>query len=401
LRCFALIAFSVIPEKAFFMLREVRLPVFENYIQKGTQRLRMGYTTGTCAALAAKAAAMMLLTDTQVDTATLVTPKGIAVEVPVLDSVRTESAVSCAVRKDAGDDPDITDSVLVYAEVRMTKRPGISIDGGIGVGRVTKPGLDQPVGAAAINSVPRRMIEDAVLSCCDALSYEGGLSIVISIPEGENLARRTFNPKLGIDGGISVLGTSGIVEPMSAQALIDCIGLELRALYAGGARHVELTPGNYGEAFLKAHPFLNGAPTVKCSNYIGEAIDFAISCGFETVLLVGHLGKFVKLAGGIMNTHSSNGDCRKEILTAHAALSGADLNTVRALMNTVTTDDGIDILDKAGLREAVLRSLLLEIQEQLFRRAAGYTRIGAMLYTNIYGYLGQTSTVKDILHAFV
>jgi cobalt-precorrin-5B (C1)-methyltransferase len=343
----------------------------------------------------------MLLTDAPVDTVTLVTPKGITVEVSVLDSVRTESTVSCAVRKDAGDDPDITDGVLVYAEVTKINRPGILIDGGIGVGRVTRPGLDQPVGAAAINNVPRRMIEEAVLTVCDARSYEGGLRIVISIPEGENLSRRTFNPKLGIEGGISVLGTSGIVEPMSSQALIDCIGLELRALYAAGARHVVLTPGNYGEAFLKAHPFMNGAPTVKCSNYIGEAIDFAVSSGFETVLLVGHLGKFVKLAGGIMNTHSSNGDCRKELITAHAALSGVDLNTIRALMNAVTTDDSIGILDKAGLREAVLRSLLVEIQEQLLRRAAGFTRIGAILYSNVYGYLGQTSTVTEIQNAFI
>lgn len=374
---------------------------FEHYIQKGTQRLRMGFTTGTCAALAAKAASCMLLSRSSLDTVTITTPKGLPVEVPVLEVAHSDKMVSCAVKKDAGDDPDITDGVLVFAAVSATSRPGIVIEGGTGVGRVTKPGLDQPVGAAAINSVPRRMIEAAAQEVCDAQHYEGGLSIVISIPKGEELARRTFNPRLGIEGGISVLGTSGIVEPMSAQALIDCIGLELRAIYAGGARHVVLTPGNYGEAFLKAHPYLNTAPTVKCSNYIGEAIDFAVSSGFETILLVGHLGKFVKLAGGIMNTHSSNGDCRKELITAHAALSGADLNTIRALMNAVTTDDGIDILDKAGLREAVLRSLLVEIQEQLFRRAAGYTRIGAILYSNVYGYLGQTSTVTEIQSAFI
>lgn len=360
----------------------------------------MGYTTGTCAALAAKAAAWMLLTGSTLDTVKLTTPKGLTVEVPVLEAARSGMTVSCAVKKDSGDDPDITDGVLVFAEVSAIKQPGIVIDGGSGVGRVTRPGLDQPVGAAAINSAPRRMIEGAVREVSRALGYDGGLSVVISIPKGEELARQTFNPRLGIEGGLSILGTSGIVEPMSAQALIDCIGLELRALRAQGKAHVVLTPGNYGEAFLKSHPFLYTAPTVKCSNYIGEAIDFAVTGSFETILLVGHLGKFVKLAGGIMNTHSGTADCRKEIITAHAALAGADSGTLLALMNTVATEDCIDLLDGCGLREATLASLLGQIQEQLIRRAGGHRRIGAMIFTNAHGYLGATETVLKLLKSF-
>lgn len=373
---------------------------FEHYIQKGTRCLRMGYTTGSCAALAAKAAAMMLLSGASIAAVGLTTPKGLAVEVPVLDISIEGDAVRCAVQKDAGDDPDITHGILIYAQVRRTAEPGISIDGGVGVGRVTRPGLDQPAGAAAINRVPRQMIAAEVQSVCQRYHYSGGLSVIISIPEGERLAKRTFNPKLGIEGGLSVLGTSGIVEPMSTQALIDCIGVELRALAAEGHKKVVLTPGNYGTAFLAAHPFLSTAPTVKYSNYVGDAIDFAVSSGFEKILLVGHIGKLVKLAGGIMNTHSSVADCRIEIIAAHAALKGADIDTVSQLMGSVSTDGCIEILDLHNLRQPVLDSLLLKIQEHIQRRAGDHAQIGALLFSNVYDLLGQTETAQELIGLF-
>ena len=369
---------------------------FEHYVQKGAQRLRMGYTTGSCAALAAKAAARLLLTGLPVGTTELVTPKGLVVEVDIVDIRRSADAVSCAVRKDAGDDPDITDGMLVYASVSKTDAPGVSVEGGAGVGRVTRPGLDQPVGAAAINRVPRQMIASAVQSACDDACYESGISVVISIPDGERLAKRTFNPKLGIEGGLSVLGTTGIVEPMSAQALIDCIGLELSALSAGGGKSVVLTPGNYGEKFLSEHQYLKSAPTVKCSNYIGDALDFAVYYGFSDILLVGHIGKLVKLAGGIMNTHSATADCRMELIAAHAALAGAGRETIAALMGAVSTDSCVEILDRYRLRDEVLSSLLRKIQEHIQRRA-GDVRIGALMFSNVYGLLGQTDTVGALI----
>jgi cobalt-precorrin-5B (C1)-methyltransferase len=379
---------------------EVNSVPFEHYIQKGQQTLRMGYTTGTCAALAAKASARMLLTGALCSSEELLTPKGLPVCVAILEAAINADGASCAVQKDAGDDPDITRGMLVYAEVRKADCPGIEIDGGAGVGRVTKPGLDQPVGAAAINRVPRQMIAAEVQSVCKELKYKGGLSVVISIPEGERLAKRTFNPKLGIEGGLSVLGTSGMVEPMSTRALIDCIGLELRALAAEGHQSVVLTPGNYGEAFLAAHPYLQKAPTVKFSNYIGDALDFAVSFGFKQILLVGHLGKLVKLAGGIMNTHSSAADCRTEILAAHAAMAGAATATVRDLMHSVSTDACIDILDRQGLRVPVMESLLQKIQEQLDRRTGGQVLTGAVLFSNVYGLLGQTPSARTLIDLF-
>lgn len=374
---------------------------FDHYIQKGGQQLRCGFTTGTCAALAAKAAVQMLLSSKAIASVALMTPKGIPVEVPVLEISSNDDCISCAVQKDAGDDPDITNGALVFASVAKTEQPGVFIDGGQGIGRVTKPGLDQPVGAAAINSVPRRMISSEVDAVCKLYGYKGGISVVISIPAGAELAKRTFNPKLGIEGGLSVLGTSGIVEPMSAQALIDCIGLELRTYAAAGYKSIVLTPGNYGEAFLQTHSALKTAPTVKFSNFAGDALDFCAAYGFQRILLVGHIGKLVKIAGGIMNTHSSVADCRLEIIAAHAALSGAGQEIVRELMNAVSTDACIGILDRNGLRDAVLSTLLVRIKEQLQRRVGEAIEIDAIMFSNVHGFLGQTGTAKLHNDSFV
>ena len=200
----------------------------EEYLVKDGKRLRLGYTTGSCAAAAAKAAAWMLLTGRKKDTIRLQTPKGIELNLDVLETELSPDEVRCAIRKDSGDDPDVTRGTLIFAAVRKSATPGVTIDGGEGVGRVTKPGLDQPVGAAAINSVPRQMIEENVREVCALVGYDGGLDVTISAPEGEALAKKTFNPRLGIEGGISILGTTGIVEPMSEQALLDTIRVELR-----------------------------------------------------------------------------------------------------------------------------------------------------------------------------
>jgi len=363
---------------------------FEHYVQKGTQKLRMGFTTGSCAALAAKAATIMLLTGESIEEVDIITPVGLPIVVPVLEKEMESDSVSCAVQKDAGDDPDITDGLLVYAKVHKTGTPGVNIDGGPGIGRVTRPGLDQPAGAAAINRVPRQMIESSVQEICNRCDYKGGIDVLISIPKGIELAGRTFNPRLGIEGGISVLGTSGVVKPMSMQALIDCIGVELRALAAEGHDKVVLTPGNYGEAFIAAHPFLSIAPVVKCSNFIGDALDFAAAYGFTKILLVGHIGKFIKLAGGIMNTHSGVADCRMELLTAHAALAGAKQETVAELMKAVSIDACIKILDECGLRAAVISSLLRNIHINLKRRAGESIGISTVLFSNVYGLLGKS-----------
>ena len=371
--------------------------MFEHTIRSGAKLLRCGYTTGSCAALAASGAARLLLSGEAPKTVRLVTPRGWPVEVPLAEAVLDGDEARCAVQKDAGDDPDVTDGCLVCAAVRRTERE-ITVDGGEGVGRVTKPGLDQPVGAAAINSVPRRMIRDAARAVCEELGYGGGLEILISVPNGEELAKKTFNPMLGIEGGVSILGTSGVVEPMSERALIDTIELELRQAAALGGKRVILTPGSYGEAYLHEIGLDGcGVPVVKCSNFIGDALDAAAALGFCDVLLVGHVGKLVKLAGGVMNTHSRQADCRAELFTAHAALCGADSALCKALMASVTADACLALLDEAGLKKAVLESLLAAIQRHLDRRAAGMPTVGAVLFSNAYGSLGMTKEAENIL----
>lgn len=373
---------------------------FAHYTRSGRTMLRQGYTTGTCAALAAGAAAELLLTGRPPERTSLMTPKGLAVCVAVAAAELDGKIARCAIQKDAGDDYDVTDGMLIWAAVEKTGAPGVRIDGGEGVGRVTKPGLDQPVGAAAINRVPRRMITDQVERVCGALGYAGGMSVVVSIPGGEARAAKTFNPALGVAGGLSILGTSGIVEPMSEQAIVDTIAVQLRQA-RGASERLILTPGNYGEDFLRGAGLDGlGVPVVKYSNFLGEALDIAAAEGFGQLLLVGHLGKLVKAAGGIMNTHSKYADCRMELVCAHAALCGAGVDLCRKLMDAATTDACLVLLDQAGLRRAVLDSLLGAIQLHLERRAAGAYQIGAVVFSNVYGPLGRTGGAEKILEGW-
>ncbi|MBQ1663280.1 MAG: cobalamin biosynthesis protein CbiD [Clostridia bacterium] len=383
---------------------------FEHFVQSGTKQLRCGYTTGTCAALAAEGAAQLLLTGTAPKTLSVRTPKGWTVEVEPELCEWTDAGKSacCAVRKDAGDDPDVTDGMPVVATVSLGEpsSEAVVIDGGDGVGRVTKPGLDQPVGNAAINRVPRQMIRDAVLDVCEELDFdpaeEGVIQVIISIPGGEETAKKTFNPKLGIEGGLSVLGTSGIVEPMSEQALKDTIAVELRQAFAlqeeAGVHRpaVLLTPGNYGKDFLDAKGWSDlGVPVVKISNYVGDALDAAVSIGFKDILLAGHIGKLVKVAGNIMNTHSSVADSRMELLAAHAAVCGASSDLTEKILDAATTDAALDLLEAAGLKDAVLARVSDAVQKNLTARAG--KPVGAVLFSNVHGLLAVTETAEQLL----
>lgn len=372
----------------------------EQFVYKNHKKLRYGYTTGSCAAAASKAAAAMLLSGKEISYVELHTPKGIDLRLEVLDISREDNAVSCAIQKDGGDDPDVTNGILIYAKV--SREPAdeaqIIIDGGIGVGRVTKPGLEQPVGAAAINKVPRQMIRENLEAVCEQYHYHGKLSVVISIPSGVELAAKTFNPRLGIVGGISVLGTSGIVEPMSEQALIDTIRVEMRQKLANGMEYLLVVPGNYGIDFLDQYGHgLQLEDAVKCSNFVGEALDAAVEFGAKGVLLVGHIGKFVKLAGGIMNTHSHNADARMELLTVHAALLGAPVELLQKMMECVTTDDALKYLKEADLMEPVMERIMEKIEFYVNQRAQHQLELGVITFSNVFGILGQTKNVPDLV----
>lgn len=362
----------------------------EEYVSAGGKLLRCGYTTGTCAAAAAQAATVLLLGGTCPPAIEVDTPSGIRVLIDVEHAEKGDGWAQCAVRKDAGDDPDVTDGVMVYAKVAYGTGTGIGIDGGVGVGRVTKPGLDQPVGMAAINSVPRAMIADAVRVAMRAQGRKGGLEVEISIPEGTRIAEHTFNPKLGIEGGISVLGTTGIVRPMSEDALIAAIGAELSVLAATGTKHVLVVPGNYGKRFASEELGLDVRDAIVCSNYLGATIDEAARLGFTTMLVVGHLGKMVKVAGGIMNTHSHVADARAEVFAAHAALAGASREVVHAIMEAPTTDAMVDIVHGQGLLAQTMSSLMERMQAVLAHRAGPCLSVDAVVFSNKAGLLGTT-----------
>ena len=406
------------------------------YIEKGGQKLRLGYTTGSCAAAAAKAAALMLLTGQRVLQVQLKTPKGLDLILEIEDicfwneknavSNSCPHAVSCAVRKDSGDDPDITNHALIYAKAARSDIPGIRIDGGEGVGRVTKPGLDQPVGNAAINSTPRRMIREAVLEVLESRLSEAslqktdssdfasdqnrdpaqsilrGLDITISVPQGRELAAKTFNPKLGIEGGISILGTSGIVEPMSDQALLDTIRVEIRVRKEEGLTILPAAPGNYGKNFFLEKYGFSLDTSVTASNFIYDTVKMAADAGFTKMLFVGHIGKLVKVAGGIRNTHSQYGDHRMEILT-EIAESFIDRNSSdyiglrSALADCVMTDEAIRILKEYDIAEEVLSEMTRRIQAVMQEWAQGKMQVQVVVFSNVHGELGRTEKALEYM----
>lgn len=370
------------------------------YVIKNNKKMRLGYTTGSCAAAAASGAAQILLGGKTITEVSLMTPKGILLHLNLEDITVKDNMVSCGVRKDAGDDPDTTDGILVVASVEKmsgSQPVRIQIDGGQGVGRVTKPGLACKPGEAAINPVPRSMIMRAVEEAADQYGYEGSLKVTISVPKGQETARRTFNPRLGIEGGISILGTSGIVEPMSEKALIRSIEVEMSQHVAQGEQYLLITPGNYGADYLREHMDLPFEKNIKCSNYVGETIDMAVNMGVKGILFVSHIGKFIKVAGGIMNTHSHSADSRMEILCANGIRAGADLACARDILECSTTDEALHVLEKDHILQETMKEITDRIQFYLDHRSYDQILLGAVIFSNEFGYLGQTPDAEELI----
>lgn len=383
------------------------------YIYKQQKKLRCGYTTGTCAAAASMAAAAMLLGEEAVEQVSVETPGGVRFLLSVEEIRRASGWVSCAVRKDGGDDPDVTHGMQICARVGVAppepETPGgwyeyenggltLKIKGGVGIGLVTKAGLSCEVGKHAINPVPRDMIFKHVERVCTGRDFAGTLWIVIFAPEGEARALDTFNSRLGIRGGISILGTTGIVEPMSEAALLATIRLDIRQQAAGGPGTLVLTPGNYGETFVRERLGLDLDRAVKCSNYIGASIDMAVEEGIREVLLVGHAGKLVKVAAGIMNTHSSVADGRMEILAAHGAACGAGPELVEQILESITVDQAMEYMEQVpGLGQAVMDRVIRRMDGCLRRRAGKAMKIEAVVFTNARGLLGRTKGADGLI----
>ena len=369
------------------------------YIVKNGEKLRLGYTTGSCAAAASGAAAFMLLSGKRKESVALELAGGLTFDIEILDIDIADSYVSCAVKKDSGDDPDITNGALIYSRVSKTA-DGINIDGGKGVGRVTKRGLDQPVGNAAINSTPRRMIEESLKSIASDFGYEGGFDVIISVPAGEELAKKTFNPRLGIEGGISIIGTTGIVEPMSEKAILDTIRIELTQKKEEGAISVLLTPGNYGQAYIKNALGIDPESAVVVSNFIGDSLSMCRELGFKNVLLIGHVGKLVKIAGGMLNTHSKYGDCRMEIISSHAAKYGLKAEAAAEILNCASCDDAIRILRENNLFEKSFASITERISYNLNYAGSGNMQTECILFSNEYGLISESENAEEFLKIF-
>lgn len=370
--------------------------MLEKYVSKGSKKLRCGFTTGTCAAAASAGAARMLLSGKVIENITVITPSGNSVTVGLTDIKKENDYVSCAVQKDSGDDPDVTDKILVYSTVSYEKS-GMTVDGGEGVGRVTKKGLKQQIGEAAINPVPRKMIEEQLKTAASDYSYDGGLKAVISVPMGIQIAKKTFNPRLGIEGGISILGTTGIVEPMSEQALIDTISVELDVRKAQNEEFIIVTPGNYGQDFLRDNLGIAVDKCVKCSNFIGDTIDMCIEKGFKSMLLVGHIGKLSKLGCTIYNTHSRYADGRMEAFALCAALCGAEREVLENILGCITTDAALEILKKEGIFDETIKMLEKRIDRSLKLRSKGSIEIGMITFSEGYGILCKTENADNML----
>ena len=421
----------------------------ENVVQ-GQRSLRRGYTTGSCSAAATKAALLMMMGGERCETVRIDTPKGIELSLEVSDQEYSPYEALCSITKDAGDDPDATHGLRIFSRVsRISSSTGplpyeeqleisgvsvkVHITGGRGVGVVTRGGLSCDVGKSAINPVPRRMILKSVKDVFENMEPElipDFLHIEIRAENGEETAKKTFNPKLGIVGGISILGTSGIVEPMSEKALVDTIRTEIKqfAELSGIKREADhepksedasdlnavedgsgfpvppmlVCPGNYGQDYARDVLGIDLESGVKCSNYIGEMLDYSCWLGIPKILLIGHAGKLIKIAAGVMNTHSSSADGRQEVIASHGAMLGMEPSAVRDIMNAISAEEMTDILRNQGeeFAQKVFDSIGTKIKEHIDHRTRGKLQVEFIVFTKIHGTLiksgGADQMLKDL-----
>lgn len=372
----------------------------EEYVYIDGKKYKRGYTTGSCATGAAKAATYMILTKETLETVNIDTPKGIPLNLKVENVDINNDFAQCSIQKDGGDDIDATHKMHIYAKAELIDSNEIIIDGGIGIGRVTKKGLGIEIGKAAINKTPISMIQSEVRK---VIGDTKGVKITIFAPEGETIAKKTFNPRLGIVGGISIIGTTGIVEPMSDEGWKKSLSIELEMKKAQGMDKVILVPGNHGEMFIKESLGIDSKYIVRTSNFIGYMLKEAQRIGFKKILMSGHLGKYVKIAGGIFNTHSKVADARNEILIANLALMNAPFELINKINECLTTEEFIEILEDDKYKK--YKEIYNILSEKCKKRIDIYMNddeidIEVMIFSMEKKLLGESKKAGDLKEVF-
>ena len=372
---------------------------FDSPVWHNGKALRKGYTTGSCATAAAKVAALMVLRQHLIHQVSIVTPSGVTLRLAV-ESPHVEGAQAvAAIRKDGGDDVDATHGMLIFARVTLNDRGTIALSGGEGVGTVTRKGVGLPVGSAAINRTPRQTIEAAVR---EVIGPNRGADVEIFAPEGEERAQKTYNGRLGILGGISIIGTTGIVTPMSEESWKRSLALELEMKRAAGLERVILVPGNHGERFVREHlPGLDADSVVTMSNFVGYMIEEAVRLGFKQIVLIGHPGKLIKIAAGIFHTHSHIADARMEVMVAHLALLGAPLPLLQVVSECTTTEAAMEHIDAFGFQHLynhLAQRICLRVVEML-RFTKNPPECDAIMFSFDNQILGSNRPLAEIAEA--
>lgn len=354
--------------------------------------LKYGITTGATAAAAAKAAAIAALKE-PVDRVVIPTPIGLRFEVPVKSSrkLALDAAEAVAV-KDAGQDIDATDKMEIVATVKITEDGKVTIKSGVGVGVVTKPGLQVPVGEGAINPVPRVMITEAVK---EALPAGKGAEVTISAPEGANIAKKTTNAKLGVKGGVSILGTTGVVKPLSLEACRRSMVPQIDVALARGYKRLVFVPGNIGEKIAKEQFNVPEDAIVQTGDFVGYMLDKAVEKNVKDILFIGHSGKIVKLAANIFNTHHKVGDARNEVIASYAGAVGASTQTINELLTANTSDEATEILKQAGLVEKTYDKIAQRVHQRVSDRVENKVAISIVIVSMDGKVLGMDKNAKE------
>lgn len=352
--------------------------------------MRNGITTGSCAAAAAKAAVILLAEGIKLQTAEILTPSGQILKININKHEIGESFAVAAVIKDSGDDPDITNGIEIFARAEWNNSQEINIVGGRGIGRVTKKGLKVPTGESAINPIPMQMIRESI----EEIAEGRGINIEIYVPNGEEIAKKTFNPKLGIEGGISILGTTGIVKPMSEEAYKESLAIDISvAKKEYGFNSVVIVPGNYGRDFAITKLGVDEKKIIVMSNFVGYIIDKCVEEKIEKVIITGNIGKLIKVAGGIFQTHSRESDAKLEIMAANAFLCGEKQENILKILRSNTVEESIDYIENIELFNLLAEKISAKASE----RSYGKIEFGTIIFSGKDREIARCKAADHIL----